>query len=261
MKRPAGLSPSSDFFSNLGRQLGRKAVPAIRKSKWIWDGLAGTEEESLRAEASLGNALANELRSVTAPANDPALVTLLDNLCQRLSKCVRDNRRTFRCEVVHDDSPHALALPGGFLFVSDSLANLCERHPDEMAFVIGHEMAHVIRSHVWERMMNEAVVRVASVISARAGAFGSWFSQKGMTLLRSGYSPETEFEADALGLRLAAAAGIAPTGAMVFMQRIGRLGRTPAELGPYFGSHPPAAERMARLAPLVRQLSESPDTH
>ena len=33
----------SGFFFNLGRQLGRKTVPALQKSKWIWDGLTGTE--------------------------------------------------------------------------------------------------------------------------------------------------------------------------------------------------------------------------
>jgi len=79
----------SEFFTNLGRQLGCKAVPAIRKSKWIWDGLAGTEEESLRAEAALGSALANELRAIAEPVDDPALVNLLDDLCQRTSTLAR----------------------------------------------------------------------------------------------------------------------------------------------------------------------------
>jgi len=248
----------SEFFTNLGRQLGRKAVPAIRKSKWIWDGLAGTEEESLLAEAALGSALANELRAIAEHVDDPGLVNLLDDLCQRLSRCVRDNRRTFRCEVVRDSSPNALALPGGFIFVSDSLLDLCERRPDELAFVIGHEMAHVIRRHVWERMLNEAMLRVASVVTARAGALGGWFRQQGMAVLRSGYSRETEFEADELGLRLAGAARFAPSGTTVFLQRVGWLERTPAELGQYFRSHPPAAERMARLAPLVGQPSAAP---
>src|SRR4051794_13555039 len=38
---------------------------------------------------------------------------------------------------------NALALPGGFLFVSNALADWCQRQPDELAFVIGHVMAHL----------------------------------------------------------------------------------------------------------------------
>ena len=247
----------SEFFYNLGRQLGRKAVPALRKSKWIWDGLAGTDEEALRAETALGNTLAVELRALAGSVNDPGLAAMLAGLCQRLSACVRDKHRTFRCELIHDISPNAVALPGGFLFVSDSLAELCERQPDELAFVIGHEMAHVIRRHVWERMLNEAALRVASAVTARAGRLGGWFRQQGLGLLRSAYSGDSELEADELGLRLVAAVGFAPAGAMAFLQRIQRLGATPADLGPYLGSHPAASERMARLAPVVRQISET----
>jgi len=65
----------SGFLYNLGRQLGRKAVPAIRKSKLIWDGLAGTDEEALRAEAALRTTLAAELRAFAGPVDDPELAT------------------------------------------------------------------------------------------------------------------------------------------------------------------------------------------
>ena len=246
----------SGFFYNLGRQLGHKAVPAIRKSKWIWDGLAGSDEEALRAETALGNTLAAELRAFTGPVNDPPLATLLNDVCQRLGACVRDQARTFRCEPMRDDSPNAVALPGGFVFVSHSLADWCERHRDELAFVVGHEMAHVIRKHVWERMLNETAMRAVSAVTARAGRLGGWFREQGMGLLRSAYSRDSELEADELGLRLAAAAGYAPAGAMLFLQRIQRLGPNPTELGQYLASHPAATERMARLAPLVKQLSE-----
>jgi predicted Zn-dependent protease len=244
----------SEFFYNLGRQLGRKVVPAFRKSKLYWAGLAGTEEESLRAEIELGSALANELRAVTQPANDLLAASLVNDLCQRLSGRIRDNHRVFRCELIQDSSPNALALPGGFLFISNSLVNFCERHPDELAFVLGHEMAHIIRRHVWERMLNEAALRMASVVAARAGALGHWFRGKGMGFLRSAYSRDSELEADELGLRLAAAAGFAPSRAIIWLQRIEGRERDPAEVGNYFDSHPAPSERITRLALLVRQL-------
>jgi len=237
----------SGLFYNLGRQFGRAAVPVIRKTKWIYDGLAGDEKQALHAERALGITLAAEFRAVTQPANDPAVGAFVNELCQRLSTCVREKRRAFRCEVVRGDSPNAVALPGGFVFVSHSLVSLCEQRPDELAFVIGHEMAHVIRRHAWDRMVNQAMFRVASVVTARAGVLGGWLRKGGLELLRNAHARNCELEADELGLRLAVAAGFSPDGAIALLQRIERLGPDPEILGQYFASHPPASERIARL--------------
>ena len=79
----------SGLFHNLGRRLGRAAVPAVRKAKWFYDGLTGDEEESLRAETGLGRALAAELRAVTQPMNDPAIAALGDELGLRLAIAAR----------------------------------------------------------------------------------------------------------------------------------------------------------------------------
>lgn len=244
----------SDFFYNLGRKLGREAVPAIRKSKWIWDGLTGTEEEALRAEIAAGSALAMELRSISEPAGDPAIVALIEELCRELSSCVRSKGRSFRCEVIRDGVPNAIALPGGFLFLSDSLVELCDRQPDELAFVIGHEMGHIIRKHAWDRMFNEAALRVASTVTARAGALGAWVRQQGIGLLRSAHSRDAENVADEFGVRLAAAARYRAEGAIALLHRIERHSNQAVQLGHYFASHPPASERIARLQPLVREL-------
>ena len=236
----------SGFFYNLGRQIGRKAVPAIRRSKWIYDGLAGTDEEALRAEMALGKELASELRQTIQPLHDQDLVAIVEGIVQRLAKSLRDQRRTFSIELFHDSSPNAMALPGGFLFLSDSLAGFCDRDPDELAFVIGHEMAHVIRKHAWDRMLNEAALRVASTVTSRLGRIGGWLRQEGITLLRSAHARKSELEADEFGFRLAAAAAYQTDGAIAFLQRVGRnLSQGP--LGHYLESHPPPAERLARL--------------
>ena len=245
----------SGFFYNVGRKLGRKAVPAIRKSKWIWDSLTGDEDEALSAENSLGTAMAAELRNLAPPVEDPQMLDLVRGVCQRLAACVKDKRRTFRCEMISDPHPNAVALPGGYIFLSDSLLELCERREDSVAFAIGHEMAHVIRRHVWDRMVNEAVLRAASSLAARAGRLGGWLRQSGLPLLRSAYSRDCEFEADELGFRLAAAAGFSPDGAILLLQAVARLEPDAAALGQYFSSHPDAAHRIAHLTVLSRQLS------
>lgn len=244
----------SGFFYNLGRQLGRKAVPAIRKTKWIYDGLTGTEEEALRAELALGNELAKELRETLQPLQNDALASLTGDIVDRLAQRLRDQRREFSIELFHDSMPNAMALPGGFLFLSDSLAVFCGHDPEELAFVIGHEMAHVIRKHAWDRMINEAALRAASTVTARFGPLGGWLRKEGIALLRSAHTNQSECEADEFGFRLAAAGGYGFHGGISFLQRVGRkLSHGP--LGHYLESHPPPAQRIARLARLGREAA------
>lgn len=242
----------SGYFYNFGRRLGRRAVPTLRKSKWIWKGLTGNEEDLRRAEQSLGTALAVEVRAATKPADDPEAASQAGQLCEQLERHLRHRRHPFHCEVIRTESPNAMALPGGYLFVSHSLVELCERHADELAFVVGHEMAHVVRGHAWDRMLNQTALQAASAATAPAGALGVWLRRKGLQLLLSAHSREGEFEADQLGLRLSLAAGFDGEAAITLLHRIGHLGPNSATLGQYFASHPPAAERIAALRPLLK---------
>lgn len=236
----------SGLFYNLGRRLGRAAVPALRKGRWIWDGLTGDEDDALRAERSLGAALATELHEVMPPA--PAADTQwVRGIGQRLARGVKDPRRSFRWEVVLGDEPNAMALPGGCVFASLSLIELCERREEEVAFVLGHEMAHILLGHTWDRMVNQSALQAASVLVSRAGPLGPWLRQNGVRLLQSAHARSCELEADAEGRRLAAQAGYDPDGAIRLLARLERLGSDPSALGQYFASHPAAAERIGRL--------------
>lgn len=245
----------SGFFYNLGRKVGRRVVPTIRKSGWILKGLTGTEEEARRAERALGEALAVEVRAATPPADDPEASALVENLCQRLEQNLRVPHHAFHGDLTRADAPNAMALPGGFIFLSVSLLDLCERRPEELAFVLGHEMAHVVRGHAWDRTFSQTALQAVSVVTSGSGPVGTWLRLQGMQLLLSAHSRDSEMEADELGVRLAAAAGFDPAGAISLLRRLERLGPNPSVLGQYFASHPPAAERIARLAPLCRKLA------
>ena len=64
----------SGFFEDLGRKLGRAAVPTYRKRKWILEGLSGTEGDALESEKALGKTLAAELRLATEILDEPELL-------------------------------------------------------------------------------------------------------------------------------------------------------------------------------------------
>lgn len=241
----------SGFFYNLGRRLGRAAVPAIRKGRWVWDGLTGSEEDALRAEGALGSALALEFREV-AGVGDAVDTALVQELVQRLARGVGDGRRRWRAEVVLGEEANAVALPGGFLFVSQGLVELSGRRREELAFVLGHEMAHVFLGHAWDRMINQSALDMASVLVSRAAPFGGWLRGQGMRLLRSAHARESEFEADREGMVLVRRGGYEVRGGVSLLRKLeGRVGG--GGIGEYFASHPPVSERCARLERQVRE--------
>lgn len=243
----------SSFFEEMGRKLGRAAVPAYQKTRWVWDGLTGTEEEALQAERELGSTLALELRLTIEVIDDPLWLGRIIGLCDKLKESVGQPGFEYRCELMQSEFPTAMALPGGYLFVSRSLIDFCDQKPDELAFVIAHETAHLVRRHTWDRMIQQSALRAASFVTRRAGVLSVWLQSQGLPMLRSAHSEEHEFDADKDGLGLARAAGYDPNGAIRFLERIEKLGTDPEVAGEYLASHPAPTERIARLEALLKK--------
>jgi len=117
------------------------------------------------------------------------------------------------------------------------------RNRDELALVMAHEAAHHIRGHIARQQQNAALGGL--LIGTLAGALGATdvgsiesAQRLGAAVGARSYSKEFELEADALGARIAAAAGFDPVRGAAFFQRIPDPGNR------FLGTHPPNAERM-----------------
>lgn len=239
----------SGLFYRIGRSLGQAALPVIRRAQWSWQTVAGSEEDRLRAEQELGSTLAVRVREELEVRDAPADTARVQALGEQLTTHVRDPRFGFRVGLVRLPEPTALALPGGFVFLSLALLDLCQRYEDELAFVIGHEMAHVVRGHAADRMLEESALKVVSGLLRRAGPLGLLVKEAGFQALTTAYAREAEFEADELGSRLAAAAGHHPLAGVRLFERLQAQASesAPTGLGAYFASHPSPAERIRHL--------------
>lgn len=234
------MTESSPY--RFGRFLGVK----YRRAKWMWDSAAGSEEDSIWAEYGVGQDMAAIVLEQSSARANASIQTLFDTLCERLARSVRNPLHRFHVHAVVDDPPTAFALPGGFIFVSESLAELCNRDDHELAFVVGHEMAHVIRRHAIDRILSEKVLSAAAFASPGRGVLAPWIRKVGLHWLERAYSREKELEADELGARLAKASGYEPEGAVSVLRRLGALSPD-AGLGTYLSTHPPVDERIAQL--------------
>jgi beta-barrel assembly-enhancing protease len=223
------------LFYNLGKKVG----PRVRKARWMWQSIAGSEADAIAVEYQVGLDLSREVRRQLGGGRSPETTRMLAEVGQRLAARVANEARRFNFETVEAPEPNAFALPGGFIFVSRSLVELCGRDRDEVAFILGHEMAHVIRGHAMNRIVSNSAIAAASRVAPIRGVLSGWLSRVGVQFLESAYSRDIETEADKLGVRLVAAAGYNAQACVRLLSRLAELSSSaqPLELGGLIGGH------------------------
>jgi Zn-dependent protease with chaperone function len=246
-----------DFFFKLGHKLSTSA----RKGRWIWTSLTGTESEALEAEYQAGCDLARAFDRGAPVDDDSQSRELLAKTREHLTRRLTNRQRRWRVMPIQASEPGAFALPGGFVYVTRPLLELCDFDEDEIACVVGHEMGHVVHGHAMERITNQLLTSAAArATSIPGGLLAQWILSTGMSLLHSAYSQDQEFDADEFGARLAVAAGYDPRAAIRAFERLQRLeSNAELPLAQYFSSHPPLAERIERLRRLIRLRASQTD--
>ncbi|SHE41504.1 Peptidase family M48 [Modicisalibacter ilicicola DSM 19980] len=155
-------------------------------------------------------------------------------------------------KVFEDESANAFALPGGYIGVNTGLLDVA-KNQDQLAAVVGHEIAHVLASHANERVSQQAATQTGlSVVQAAAG-LNSAGGQQLMGLLGMGaqygilmpFSRKQESEADVLGLNLMARAGFDPRTSIALWQNMSAnsQGQPPV----WMSTHPSHGQRIDNL--------------
>jgi predicted Zn-dependent protease len=224
----------------LGYQLGRQSRKHYRQAKWIWSWFAGTEDESIRAEEDYGRECAREFArqfSGDVPPQDRRLVEIVGS---QLLNARRDPRRAFHFAVVPSNTANAYALPGGFVFVTKPLLDVCDHDPNKIAFFLGHEIAHVMLGHAKDQLTSSALI---SAVSARLAGTGSLLHR----MVSKGYSRTLELEADRQAVGLAVAAGFDSHGSVQALRCLSQISSGDTGLAEYFSSHPSSSHRIQEL--------------
>ena len=157
---------------------------------------------------------------------------------------------------------NAFALPGGFVFVTRGLLELVEA-PEELAGVLGHEVAHIAHKHGMNALIRQVgLVTLARLLLRSAEGDNQEMLETlaglSINLLKSGWSREAEYEADASGARIAAAADYDPAGLIGFLTKMQELqgDRQRDLVSTWFATHPPTEERIMKLRPIVKDYHE-----
>jgi predicted Zn-dependent protease len=168
----------------------------------------------------------------------------------------RDDTRQWNWQLVLINAPilNATCAPGGKITFYSGLIEQLNLTDDEIAAIMGHEIAHALREHGRERLSQAmAQSAVTNIAMAAAGAYGSAISaanQAAQYILVLPNSRQNESEADAIGLELAARAGFKPQAAISVWQKMNKAtqGKGPPE---FLSTHPSGETRIEQLSELM----------
>ncbi len=241
-------------MSGLFYQLGKRAAPAVVRARWLYRSLTGDESDRIKAEYAMGCYLTYLHTREGNLERDPKTVRWLNSLCARLSRALVNRERRFQVRCTSSPEANAFALPGGFLFVSTGLIDLCGSDTDEIAFVLGHEMGHVVKGHAFNRIVTSEVARLLSQrIPPLQGPLRPIATRVIRRLVTQGYSRRQELEADRFATRLTRVAGYDPEAAIPLFDRLRTQTGTNDESNPYFSSHPPFKARIEKIRQAIEE--------
>jgi predicted Zn-dependent protease len=181
-----------------------------------------------------------------------------------LTAAFRTDALAWRWEVnvIASGELNAWCMPGGKVAVYSGLVDKLQLSDDELAAVMGHEIAHALREHGREKAGQAAGLDIAAAVGG--ALIGSYFgvgSQLGQNALGAvgdlafmrPNSRGMEQEADRIGIELAARAGYAPQAAISLWEKMQRTadGSTPQ----WLSTHPSHASRIADLRVYAEQVA------
>ncbi|WP_394496421.1 M48 family metallopeptidase [Shewanella sp. ENK2] len=223
-KSPTGRSQMLLFDKNKMSQMGEQSFAAMKKSEKI---------SQDKQKTAYVNCVANRITAVLPDQTQQWEVVLFD------SKQV-----------------NAFALPGGYIGVYTGLLEVAADQ-DQLATVVGHEVAHVLARHGNEQVsrsqMTNTGIQLADVALGAGGVANKDLYMAGLGLgaqvgILLPFGRDQESEADELGLELMAKAGFNPAMSVTLWQNMAKAG---GEQGPeLFSTHPSHSTRIADLQAL-----------
>ena len=247
----AGIAPAAE-----PQQVVQDGIEVTKLSRWRYlqpqaavDQQASQQYAGLLAEA--------QQNGVLVPANHPQVVRLRAIAKRIIPFATRWNPEAaqwkWQVNLLNSKQVNAFCMPGGRIAFFTGILTSLKLTDDEVAAVMGHEIAHALREHGRERAAKSTATGVVSrIIGAGVAAYTgidprltdvATNALGQMVVLK--FSRDEEREADLIGLDLAARAGFDPRAGVALWQKMGALNkRAPVEL---LSTHPGGQDRIDQI--------------
>ena len=219
------------------------------------------QQQMMVSSKEIEQAAAQEYRKVIAQAQQKGVLDRNAQQVQRVRAVLNriiPQTRVFRPDapgwawevhVIQDNQLNAWAMPGGKMVVFSGLIEKLSLTDDELAAIMGHEIAHSLREHAREQVSQEMATSLGVGIAGALLGLGEVGQQLTSVVadvaINKPHSRTHEVEADRIGVELAARAGYDPHAAINLWQK---MLQASGSGGPQFlSTHPSPENRLADL--------------
>lgn len=143
---------------------------------------------------------------------------------------------------------NAWCMPGGKIAFYTGILEQLKLTDDEVAMIMGHEMAHALREHARERLAKSQATGLGLSIASQLlglGSLGDMAANLGTQLLTLKYSRDDETESDLVGLEIAARGGYKPEASVSLWQKMQAASGNGSPS--FLSTHPSGANRIQEL--------------
>jgi predicted Zn-dependent protease len=219
----------------------------------VFTKLASAESVERSAVQQYGQMLSQaRQQNALGPDNHPQ-VQRLRRIAQRIIPFALEwnpRAKDWRWEVnlIGSKQINAFCMPGGKIAFYSGILDQLKLTDDEVAMVMGHEVAHALREHARERMGKSTATNVGAMVLSQVlgmGAIGHQAINSGAQLLTLKFSRDDETEGDLVGMELAARAGFDPRSGVTLWQKMGAANKgAPPQ---WLSTHPAGTTRIADI--------------
>jgi predicted Zn-dependent protease len=222
-----------------------------------WRDFAAPEQAVNEQSAQQYVALVDQARQkgVLVPESDPQ-VKRLRAIAQRIiPHTARWNQSAqqwkWQVNLLKSDQVNAFCMPGGRIAFYTGIIDKLKLTDDEIAAVMGHEIAHALREHGRDRQSKATATGIASTLGGAALSAWLGYDVRGLTntagqLVVLKFSRDEEREADLVGLDISARSGFDPRAGVVLWNKMAALDRSGAPIA-LLSTHPGGSERIEQI--------------
>jgi predicted Zn-dependent protease len=231
----AGLATAASF--DIGRILGA--------GKDLATAAGGMDEKE---EIAVGREVAGRMLGAAPLVADPGLQAYVNRVGRWVASQTERPDLPWHFGVIDSPAINAFAAPGGYVLITRGLYEILDGEA-QLAGVLGHEIAHIVQRHHVTVMQKSAAVSAGAQIAQtrdRSAIVGNLIGT-GAEIFARGLDKSAEFEADRMGVVLAARAGYSPYGLVEVLHKLSARGSEDASLALLFKTHPHPGERLSEI--------------
>ncbi len=237
----------------------RPGVVGVQRSQFMMISAGQIDRMSAVSYEQQAKAAQKKNILITSGPQYERLKTIANRLIPQTA-VFRDDTRGWNWGLQLIDSPivNATCAPGGRITFYTGIINKLNLTDDEIAAIMGHEIAHAVREHGREQVSQALAQNLISNVALAAAGAGSAQSidaanQIMQYILVLPNSRQNEKEADAIGLELAARGGYDPRAAITLWEKMSKesKGKNPPE---FLSTHPSNENRIKDLSALIPKV-------